>query len=67
MADVIPGRQYLGVTCRKCGELAPFVEVDPGTKLTDAGGTFEVVCLHCGHKADYPATAFRLMKAHQKH
>ena len=67
MAAVEPGKQYLGVLCKKCRQLAPFVEVETGTQLGDVGGEFEVECVHCGYTATYPATELRMMEAHQKH
>ena len=66
MANVEPGRQYLGVICRKCAKPSPFVEVETGTKLGDVAGEFEIVCVQCGHKAVYRARELRMMEVHRK-
>ena len=70
MADVTPGKQYLGVPCRNCGQLAPLFEVDQGAKLEDFEGEFDVEyveCVHCGHEAAYPASELRMITVHRKH
>ena len=66
MAEVTPGKTYVGVTCRKCGQSAPFVEVETRTKLGETGGHFEIECVNCGHTDQYPATELRTMEAHYK-
>ena len=67
MADVTSGKQYLGVPCRNCGQLAPLVEVDQGAELENFGGEFDVECVRCGHEAAYPASELRMMTVHRKH
>ena len=67
MASVEPGKTYLGVTCRNCEKPVPFVEVEPGTKLGETAGDFEIVCPFCEHRDQYPPSAFRMMEAHYKH
>ena len=67
MADVEPGKTYLGITCRQCGKLSPFVEFEPGTTLGQTGGEFEIECVRCGHEAVYQANELRKMKVHRKH
>ena len=67
MANVEPGKQYAGVVCRECKQLAPLTEVEGGTRLGDVAGEFDVECIHCGHAGTYPATELRMMAAHQKH
>ena len=66
MPEITPGKQYLGVICRKCGKPAPFVEVDAGDKLGKTGGEFEIACAQCGHKDMYPTGELRMMEAHYK-
>ncbi len=68
MADVTPGKQYLGVVCRNCGLRAPLVEVDHGTKLGNfEWGEFDVACVHCGHEASYQVSELRMMTVHSVH
>ncbi len=68
MADVTPGKQYLGVSCRNCGQQAPIVEVDQGTELGNhKWGEFDVECPHCGHEASYPASVLHMMTVHSVH
>ncbi len=67
MAEIEPGKQYLGVICKNCGQRAPFVEVEDGAQIGEAGGEFEIVCPLCDHKDLYPASELRMMKAHRKH
>ncbi len=66
MSDVTPGKQYLGVICRKCAKHSPFVEVETGDQLGETVGEFEIECSRCGHKDVYPASELRMMEAHYK-
>lgn len=67
MADVTLGKQYLGVVCRICGELAPVYEVDQGSELGNSWGEFDFECANCGHEAAYPVSELRMMTVHRKH
>jgi len=66
MTDVTPGKTYLGVTCKGCGKPAPFVEIEPGTKLGETVGYFDIECPACGHKDQYRANELHTMQAHYK-
>ncbi len=62
MADVTPGKQYVAVACRNCGQQVLIAEVDQGTELGNfAWGEFDVACVHCGHEASYPVSELRMM------
>jgi hypothetical protein len=66
MTSVEPGKQYLGIVCRKCGKPSPYVEVEEGTQLGATTGQWEIACVHCGHKAWYPVSELQMMKTHLK-
>ena len=67
MPTVEPGKQYLGVICKNCGQRIPLVEIEKGTELGTAEGTSEVQCAACGHEASYPASELRMLEVHHKH
>lgn len=67
MTAIEPDKTYLGIICRKCGEPAPFVEVEEGTRLGETGGDFQIQCPHCGHDDRYLASELRTMTVHRKH
>lgn len=67
MAKIEPEKQYLGVICRSCDRLAPFIEVEQGTSLGETTGDFEMVCPFCEHKDQYQPSELRMMESHYKH
>ena len=68
MAEVEPGKKYLGVTCRKCGLPTPFIETDQETHVTGGEGYFEIQCSRpdCLHTDRYQPSELHMMEAHIK-
>jgi len=68
MADVTLGKQYVGASCRNCGQPVLIAEVDQGTELGNfEWGEFDVACVHCGHEASYQVSELRMMTVHKVH